>query len=128
MSTSTRRRHFAVALAFAALVGASAEASAQTTPRVYYYPTAGVYATTAGPVTFPAPGYYYNVPTYVGAYRPSVPTAAPPAWPRTYSYPWTVSYPWDDPGASRKSHGYITVPFNKVDGAGGLPPSFHGGG
>jgi hypothetical protein len=56
----------------AALVAAEARAQA---PQAYYYPSAGVYQTTAGPVNIPAPGYYTNVPAGVGQaqYQPAAP-------------------------------------------------------
>ena len=43
-------------------IGVSATHS-QTTP-AYYYPAAGDYATRKGIVQIPAPGYYYNEPTF----------------------------------------------------------------
>jgi hypothetical protein len=70
-------------LSLAGLLSFAAEGRAQAQP-AYYYPTQGWYATTAGSVFIPAPGYYYNVPRAAAApvYAPAAPNyaTAPPTW------------------------------------------------
>lgn len=51
-------------------------------PAYYYFPSAGYYSTTAGPVFIPAPGNYYNVPANYAATPPTVYAPAP-----QYTYP-----------------------------------------
>lgn len=70
------------ALMLTALVGFGPTAGAQSQP-AYYYPSAGWYATTGGPLYIPVPGHYYNVPASVGV--PSY-AVAPPSWNPPYPY------------------------------------------
>lgn len=63
---------------------ARAQGDAPGASQTFYYPSAGHYATTAGSVYIPAPGYYYNVPAGYAA-TPSYGYGYAPA-PR-YSYP-----------------------------------------
>jgi hypothetical protein len=61
-------------------------------PSAFYYPSAGSYATTAGTVYIPAPGYYYNVPARVAAPAYAVPPRTGPTAP-SYTTPGLVGRP-----------------------------------
>lgn len=86
-------RTLAVAGALAILTLGATSAQAQGTPPAYYYPGAGYYATTAGTVYIPAPGYYYDVPARFVA--PTVPAYGPttgPGWGYGYGYRPSMGY------------------------------------
>jgi hypothetical protein len=101
------------ALMLAALVGLGSAARAQA-PTSYYYPSAGWYATTAGPVYIAAPGSYYNVPASVPS---AAPVVAPPSW--GYSPSWAPSYGY--------APGYRYVPRGVSRGPRSNNPPFYSG-
>jgi len=49
-------------LATGCILAIGTSAARAQTPRAFYYPAPGNYATTQGTVNIPAAGYYYNVP------------------------------------------------------------------
>jgi hypothetical protein len=93
-------------------------ASAQTSV-VYYYPSPGVYSTTAGPVWVPAAGYYTNVPRAVapGNSIQSVRSVAPRSV--LYSSPYTTRANYRPMGST---------PYFEGGGSHGTPHYLHGRG
>jgi hypothetical protein len=111
------------AFVLAGLLAFAQEASAQD-QQAYYYPTAGTYATTAGPVKIPSPGYYYNVPA---AFAPAAPVGPPagvwPGWSGVTSSPRSQVY-----SPTRVRRGYGSTPYYWGGGSGGTPHYLHGRG
>jgi hypothetical protein len=107
-------------LAIGALLAVGAPAAhAQGYPpgasQTFYYPSAGYYATTAGSVYIPAPGYYYNVPANYAATPPTVYAPAPrytyPGPGYGYGYGFWPSYGYSGYSAPRGGGGPNNPPY-----------------
>ena len=85
-------------LATGCILAIGTSAARAQTPRVFYYPAPGNYATTQGTVNIPAAGYYYNVPLN------AVPAPASPAPAQGFTYS-NSSFYYPRGGASTEGGG-----------------------
>ena len=111
-----RATRMLLAAAVLSLAAASTASAQGYTPRAYYYPSAGTYATTAGWVAIPAPGYYFNVPAAYG--RPAF-APAPSYAPRGYAWNPAPRRPvWTQRGVGPSGTPYYSSAVHSLHGRG----------